>query len=287
VKDYLVILTGLPRGGEKSWKSLEKNVIQHLNADLAICTENNIDKSLYIYRIANYRWLFPERENWTDYYLENYSHNAIEVLKKGKGAGLWESGVIHLALKDYILKNHLEIINNYIYIIYARFDQFYTHKHPFFSGKNIWIPKGEDYFGINDRHAIVNVAYIKEYLSICKYIDTLNPESLKNTYLNCETIYKMHLDSSLLSKKIIRINRFQFTSSSKNDFTRWRVPKYSFIFNKNLQIKYPDEFIDSVKRVNLIDFLREFDLTYLDMILTYYFLSLRRKLGSIKSFLRR
>ena len=80
-----------------------------------------------------------KRENWTDYYLENYN-NAIGVFKKGKGAGLWESGVIHLALKDYILKNHLEIINNYRYIIYARFDQFYTHKHPFFS-ENIWIPK--------------------------------------------------------------------------------------------------------------------------------------------------
>ena len=44
MKDYLVILAGLPRGGSKSWKSLKKNVIQDLDADLAICTEDNIDK---------------------------------------------------------------------------------------------------------------------------------------------------------------------------------------------------------------------------------------------------
>ena len=281
MKDYLVILTGLPRGGAKSWESLEKNVIKNLDADLAICTEDNIDKNLYIYRIADYHWLFPEREDWLDYYLENYSSNSIEVLKKGKGAGLWESGVIHLALKDFILKNHLDIVNNYKYIIYGRFDQYYTDKHPYFHGENIWIPNGEDYFGINDRHAIVNVKFISEYLNICNFIDSLNPQQLQEKYLNCETIYKMHLDSFTSKDEIIRIRRFQFTSAAKKDFTRWRVPEYSLIFNKNLKIKYPDEFLDSIKTSRKAKFLISINFTDLDLILTYYYLSLRRLVGKL------
>ena len=37
-KKYLVILSGSPRGGEKTWDSLFKYVIDYLGADLAICT---------------------------------------------------------------------------------------------------------------------------------------------------------------------------------------------------------------------------------------------------------
>ena len=40
-----------------------------------------------------------ERNNWEEYYIENFSPNALEVFEKGKGAGLWESGIIHMALK--------------------------------------------------------------------------------------------------------------------------------------------------------------------------------------------
>ena len=31
---YLVILAGSPRGGERTWSSLDKYVLKHLNADL-------------------------------------------------------------------------------------------------------------------------------------------------------------------------------------------------------------------------------------------------------------
>ena len=69
-----------------------------------------------------------------------------------------------------------------------------------FMVENIWIPNGEDYFGINDRHAIVNVKFISEYLNICNFIDSLDPQQLQEKYLNCETIYKMHLESFTLKR---------------------------------------------------------------------------------------
>ena len=54
--------------------------------------ENNIDKSI-LYSMADYLWLFDEKDDWISYYKNNYSDNAIKVLKQGEGAGLWESAL--------------------------------------------------------------------------------------------------------------------------------------------------------------------------------------------------
>ena len=43
----------------------------------------------------------------------------------------------------------------YEQIIFTRFDQFYIKEHPELNNKFIWIPEGEDYFGICDEHAVV------------------------------------------------------------------------------------------------------------------------------------
>tara|TARA_B110000008_G_scaffold195924_1_gene194481 strand:- start:69 stop:203 length:135 start_codon:yes stop_codon:yes gene_type:complete len=37
MKKYLTVLAGNPRGGEHTWESLYKYVIDHLDSDLAIC----------------------------------------------------------------------------------------------------------------------------------------------------------------------------------------------------------------------------------------------------------
>ena len=71
------------------------------------------------------------------------------------------SGAIVSGLKDIVLRNHLEILKKYEYIIHTRFDQMYTDIHPSFEGDNIWIPEGEDYFGVCDRHAIFPSVYAK------------------------------------------------------------------------------------------------------------------------------
>ena len=188
--------------------------------------------------------------------------------------GIW---YYTFALKDIVLKNYLDILKKYNYIIYSRFDQFYTDIHPSFSGEFIWIPK-DDYFGINDRHAIVNSKFIKDYLGICKYIDSINLKNVDNLYLNCETIYKLHLENINLIDKVVRINRFQFTSSLKDDFTRWGIPKYSLIFKNKIKIKYPDEFLNAVE--NLL--YRIFQVKNFDFVITYLYLKLRTKLGRLK-----
>ena len=98
---------------------------------------------------------------------------------------------------------------------------------------------GEDYFGINDRHAVLNTSYIEKYLDICSFIDNLDEEGLDEIYLNCETIYKMQLENYDLLDKVQRIKRFQFTSALESDFTRWRIPKYGMLLDKKIKDKIP------------------------------------------------
>ena len=82
----------------------------------------------------------------------------VQFFLEGKTTGLYNSGSIHFAIKDIILKNHLSVINKYEYLIYTRFDQYYTSNHfESISNKSkIYIPDGEDYFGIGDRHAVIS-----------------------------------------------------------------------------------------------------------------------------------
>ena len=57
-------------------------------------------------------------------------------------------------------------------LAHSRFDQFYTDYHPKFKGNKIWIPEGEDYFGICDRHAIISNKFVEKYFSIGKFLSS-------------------------------------------------------------------------------------------------------------------
>ena len=283
MKKYLTVLAGNPRGGEQTWESLYKYVINHLDSDLAICTGDMWVTENSLFNKSDFKWIFQEPDNWFDYYEENFSNNWYNFFSLGKETGLYNSGNIHFAIKDIILKNYIDILEEYDFVIYSRFDQFYTDYHIDIpeNSNNIWIPSGENYHGIGDRHAIVPGKEARNFLNICEYVDS--PESIKDPpeYLNCEKAYKRFLDHTNLIERVKRYERKQFTSSLKTDKTNWRVGIYSLYFYKNLMIKYPDEFIDSIansiKTSGISYYFREAIL-----ILNYFYLITRRRLGKFK-----
>ena len=277
---YLTILSGNPRGGEKTWESLYKNVLDNLNSDLAICTGDKWLSKQSFLGVAKYQWIFNEPKNWENYYENNFSGSWKEYFLKGENTGLFSSGLIHFALKDIILKNYIHDVLNYDFIIFSRFDQFYITKQNYIETQDIWVPEGEDYFGLCDRHAVVPKQYIRDYLNICEYV---NSDEALNTYdphLNCEVAYFNFLKSYDLHKKIKRYKRTQFTSALRGDFTNWRVPKYKIYFFNKLMIKYPDEFISSFeslksKKIILLS-------KYFPLYINYTYLKLRRFFGKLK-----
>ena len=152
--------------------------------------------------------------------------------------------------------------------------------------ENIWIPKGEDYFGLCDRHAVIPIKYIEKFLSICKYIDQEKALYQNDDFLNCEVSFKNHLQDVGLLNKVKRFDRNQFTAALNTDMTNWRVPEYRLHLSGGLMIKYPDEFMDSMK--NIFKTQRfSFFLSHPIFSLNYIYLVIRRLLGKLKKFIKR
>ena len=243
----LIILAGLPRGGEDTWNSIYSNLQEPLNADLAIATskKNVINTSLY--KKSKHKFFFDEYDNWYDYYKENFNGNWKEYFSKGQDTGLETSGYIHFAIKDIIKRHYIDIVKEYDQIVYTRFDQYFIFQQHHLDNASIWISEGEDYKGVNDRIAFFSSEHAEEILSICDYIDS--PKGLKEIpeFPNCESVYLQHLKYINLAHIVKRYERNHFTSALISDPTNWRVPVYKVYFYKNLMFKYPNEFITAMK----------------------------------------
>ena len=276
-KKYLVVLAGSPRGGEKTWNSLFKYVVDHLHADLAVSTTDDYLSENILFKKSNYQWIMPNPVNFDNYFEKYFSGNWRDYLLLGKELGLYHSGIISFAFKDYIFRNYKNILMDYEYIIYTRFDQFYTDYHPDFYSDKIFIPSGEDYFGICDRHAVFRSSRAEQFFSIANYIDSQKSLQKLPKFLNCESVFKAHLQHEELFDLVERFDRVSFTSSTENDETKWRKPELKIFFTKGLMIKYPDEFLEALKnklsKKNFSTiFLRE------PVLNLYYFYILTRKI---------
>ena len=75
----LTIIMGDLRGGNETWETFEKNLLENLNSDLALIyekDESNTDNLLK--RRAKYIWEVPYKYNWDDYFLKEYSSNIVK-----------------------------------------------------------------------------------------------------------------------------------------------------------------------------------------------------------------
>ncbi len=271
----LLVLAGLPRGGEDTWSSIYKFLLERHDADLAICCEKGLLKNTSLVKKADYIWDFEPFEDWSDYYKQNKLEKALNYLSKGKNTGLENSGIAVFGLKHMILKNYIDVLNRYDQIYYSRLDQLHIDYHPDLDINYCWFVEGEDYGGINDRHFIFPSNLSKKILNVCEYINSEKALSEIPDFPNCEAVWLKYLESNNIDKKIKRFKRTHFTVSKDGDFTRWRIDRYNLFLFKNLKIKYPSEFLDSSK--NLIS-KYGLSLSFKKapiILINYYFLILR------------
>ena len=165
----LICLAGSARGSKRAWESLLHNVMKPLNADLAILfgAQQSCD---FLENIATYNWNFDEpKDDWGTLFDEICSKHEItnswrETAHKTAYEGLWGgviingenmkgSGAIAILLRE-ILLSHLDILLQYDTIIFTRSDHLYLAEHTIPCRENIYVPKGEDWWGITDRHYI-------------------------------------------------------------------------------------------------------------------------------------
>jgi hypothetical protein len=252
----IVVLIGNARGGEETWKTLYDNLIDVYSADLLLCfgKTNNTNNSLY--KKAKYIFELEEYNNWNNYYQQFFTNKWKDSFLHGKNHGLAGgldsysgSGSIIFAFRHFLKNNCLDILSLYDRIILTRSDHFYLYPHPVLPNDKIWIPQGEDYNGITDRHHIFPSVLIEEVLGVVEYMDSdigLQQISSKHNP-NPETILQLCFEHYKIINKIERFKRCQFIVATHSDSTRWQKATQRLPNHKNLLIKYFNEYRMALK----------------------------------------
>jgi hypothetical protein len=261
----LVILMGNSRGSEVAWRSLYDRVLLPLNADLALVMGKG-EKENSLYKRAKYTKFFDEYSDWGECIdmiarRECLDYDTLDkwrsLLLQNDMTGLWGgvskhgknlpgSGAIGFCMRYFAKELIIEhsLTDKYDRFIITRSDHYYISDHPLLDDKFEWIPTGEDYGGICDRHLVIrkeNVVKALDVLSWClKLKRTLpgNPEYIEYNYFN-----RIGLD-------IKRFNRTFFLVKTKDDMTRWGECE-SYIDYLGIYVKYKSEYTLSLTNLYL------------------------------------
>ena len=183
----LVIILGQARAHQLTWPSFKKSLLDELDADLALCvgeSPDNNHSNLY-WANAKFRWTVPEYEDFGDGFdqiqLDRYGEvtNWREILRvkdqwlggiKGQGEQPGSAGILiyfRAKLYEFLIKG--KITERYDRFIITRSDFIWEVPHYTMDRLNpdfIWIPYGEFYGGVTDRHVILSRKYLQSYLDL-------------------------------------------------------------------------------------------------------------------------
>lgn len=270
----LIIILSETRSHQLTFDLFEKNFLNELKADLALCVADNTreDKHNPFYRHAKFIWQYAEPEDWGDAFDEaqkllgtNRDWRMLLQVRnqwlggiKGDNKQRGSAAILlffRWFLKEKIIEN--DLISKYDRFIITRSD--FRHEIPhiplgILSAEYIWIPNGEDYGGYTDRHIVVPSKYIINVLSILEEI-LLKPDQLKEKMSfkgnwNLEKFIHFYFEKQNLLKLIRRFPYTFYTIRLPEGHTRWRKGK----LNRKLgaYIKYESEYIRTLAAKKII-----------------------------------
>ena len=263
----LVIILAETRAHELTFKRFQKNVLEVLDADLAVCVGQKQAKvNDPFHKAAKYHWIINEPDDFGDAYdfacknskvQKNDWRSAVTVIKDQLFGGvkvsqhLGSAGI--LIFFRWFLMYKLQttgVLQDYDFFIVTRSDYFYEHKHPVVTfeqnANKIWIPKGEDYGGITDRHIVVPRNLMYDAMSLMdillhnprKMIDEMKHHKL----WNLEQYIHHHFKKKNLLDKIVRFPSMMYAVRLPHGTTRWAMGSYNK--DVNMIVKYETEYRD-------------------------------------------
>ena len=175
----LICIFGQTRAWELTYQKQLEHLIKPNNADLllAIGCENSYDKNNPFYQNAKYKFIYPEPINYETAYddvckktfkknptwrkLLDFPENWLSGLNNTNG-----SCSLHYFYKWWIWHNIQDkIIHEYDWFVISRSDQYYMYDHLITKNldpNKIYIPVGDDWGGLHDRHMIVHKNHIEK-----------------------------------------------------------------------------------------------------------------------------
>ena len=251
----LIVLLGSARGGEETWKSMYKYLLEPLTADLALLFGKTSDKKASLYKKAKFIWEIEEYSDWWDYYTKYFSNRIYDIYKhneiEGLGGGIGKfrgSGAIIFALRHFLKNNFKNVLLNYDRIVLTRSDFYYIDFHPNLKNDAFYILEGEGYGGVTDRHHIFPSSMTDKILSINEFLDKKeNYKYLLTKNLNPERALIEYYKNNNIFEQIKFCKRVQFIVAKRNESKRWSYTK-GYKFNSNtLLIKYQKEYYTALK----------------------------------------
>ena len=134
----------------------------------------------------------------------------------------------------------------------TRSDHYYGCRHDLsvLDPTKLWLPTGEDYHGITDRHLVAPRELFPRALDII-----FTPVTYPTKYVDREWTTRRNLPERLIQRRwkdeglwgsVRRFHRVMFTCAVPGDPTRW-MKMSANVTNQGVHLKYPDKYTQARK----------------------------------------
>lgn len=275
----LVCIIAETRAHKITWPSFKKSVLDPLKADLLLCVgvPDKYDFTNPFWQFAKYRCATPEFFDWGDAFDEAQKSEIGEIgntklpnwrvllrikdqwLGGVKGHEQHPGSAGILIYYRWRLLNYMKsegLLDNYDRFVITRSDFVWKTPHPPISHlnpDNIWIPDGEGWGGLTDRHVVLSKENVVSYLNIIHSIVT-EPDSLylkmrKKNNWNLEQFIDYNIAKKGLKNRVKFFPYVMYSARELNGSTSWSEGQWSE--DLGYYVKYISEFQSAVS-ANLI-----------------------------------
>ena len=247
----LVCIIASTRSQQLTFPSFKRHVLDELNGDLALALAINekYDYAGPFWQHAKYRWTAPDFRDYGDAFdlaqrwlCQQHNVQAPDWRLMLQIKGDWQGAIRSpdpqgtassiQTFCRWLLLHGLqqdEILDRYDRFVITRSDLVRLSPHPPLSILDrdaIWVPEGEDYGGLNDRHLVVSRADVVNCLNLIEDI-LLHPiqlyEEMRNQpgyyYWNNELLLAHHFKRKRILDKVKRFPNVMYLARQVNDLS--------------------------------------------------------------------
>jgi hypothetical protein len=269
----LVCVLAETRAHRLTWKGFKKNLLDAIDADLALCiaVPEDYDYANPYWQHATYKWVVPEYADWGDAFDKA---QALELKRagidrvpswrrlmeikdqwlggvRGDGQHRGSAGILlyfRWALLQYLVREN--IFAKYDRVVVTRSDFIWEVPHPrleLLDENAIWAMDGEGWGGVSDRHTVLSRHNYQDVLGV--FIPALiDPDSLYARMQQWPTEWNLEkfLAFSLLPHSRRRALRYfpycAFSAREWGGSSSWRESLGTWSDERGCYIKYASEF---------------------------------------------